>query len=268
MLGTGDLFHYSICASCGSRSLADPPIDMTPYYPATYGPFVPRTGAIVALRRRFLADDKWRALRRINPQREWRVLDVGSGAGEFLRSLEARGFRHLTGVDPFLPREVRAEGRFRIIKGSVRDLAGEDFDLVTMHHVIEHAPDTREFLANVASLLASGGLILVRTPLVDSWAARTYGARWVQHDAPRHHVLLTSLGLERAAAAAGLFVADSWRDEGRWQAWAGATLAAGGDPFRAKPFAVRLGGLRYAHSARRRNAQRIGDSGCFVLRRP
>jgi SAM-dependent methyltransferase len=212
-------------------------------------------------------DQRWRAVRRLGTPPSARVLDVGCGSGDFLRTLEARGFRRLTGVDPYLPFEPGAVGACRFVRGEVGALRGEVFDLVTMHHVLEHVPDPPGFLAAAAALLAPGGTLLVRVPLRDSWAAETYGARWVQHDAPRHVVLPTSSGLARAAEVAGLAVVARWRDEGAWQAWAGATLAAGGDPFRARGLRARLERLRFAAHARRRNRAGTGDQGCFVLRR-
>ncbi len=266
MLGTGNVFHYEPCGACGSSAIVDPPADLGRYYPPTYEPFARRRGALAAVRRRLGLDDRWRAVRRVRPRPESRVLDVGCGSGDFLRTLEARGFRDLTGVDPFLPFESRVDGACRFVRGEVTQLRGERFDLVTMHHVIEHAPDTQRMLQDVAAVLAPDGVLLVRTPLVDSWAARTYGARWIQHDAPRHLVLPTAAGVARAASAAGLRVTDSWRDEGRWQAWAGAALAAGGNPFRPAGLAVRLGRFRYGPAARRRNRDGTGDQGCFVLR--
>jgi len=266
MLETGDVFHYEPCTRCGTSAIVDPPADLGRYYPSDYEPFAVRRGVIPAVRRRFGLDDRWRAVRRVGARADARVLDAGCGSGDFLRTLAVQGFRDLTGVDPFLPFEPRVEGPCRFVRGDVAALGGERFDLVTAHHVIEHAPDPRRFLREIAAVLAPDGAVLVRAPLLDSWAARTYGARWVQHDAPRHLVLLTTDGMDRAAEAAGLRVTDRWRDEGRWQAWAGATLAAGRNPFRASGLGVRLGRFRYSAAARRRNREGTGDSGCFVLR--
>jgi SAM-dependent methyltransferase len=266
MLETGDVFHYEPCTRCGTSAIVDPAGRPRPLLPER----------LRALRRAARRDPgraaplrPRRPLARGAPggsRADARVLDVGCGSGDFLRTLAVQGFRDLTGVDPFLPFEPRVEGPCRFVRGDVAALGGERFDLVTAHHVIEHAPDPRRFLREIAGVLAPDGAVLVRAPLLDSWAARTYGARWVQHDAPRHLVLLTTDGMGRAAEAAGLRVTERWRDEGRWQAWAGATLAAGRNPFRASGLGVRLGRFRYSAAARRRNREGTGDSGCFVLR--
>ncbi len=265
-LESGDVFHYEPCGQCGTSTIVDPPRDLGPYYPATYEPFAKRTGAVLDARRRLGLDDRWRALRRVRPARDARVLDAGCGSGDFLTTLWWRGFRHLTGVDPYLPFEPYSDGARRFVRGELADLRGESFDVITMHHVLEHASNTQRFLADAAALLAPGGALLVRVPLLDSWASRTYGARWVQHDAPRHLVLLTSDGLGRAAAAVGLRVESSWRDEGRWQAWAGATLAAGANPFGRVGVGTKLARVRYSLAAAQRNRAGTGDQGCFVLR--
>lgn len=265
MLGTGRVFRYQPCGACGSSTIADPPDDLDAFYSRSYEPFAASDGMLAMLRRYLGLDDRWRALRRVGVPHDARVLDVGCGAGAFLRTLEARGYRDLTGVDPFLPYDPRTDGACRFVRCDLADLRGERFDAVTMHHVIEHARDTRRFLQDAAAVLAPAGVLLVRTPLMDSWAARTYGPRWVQHDAPRHLTLLTSDGVRRAAASAGLRVTGRWRDEGRWQAWAGAMLADGRNPFGAQSLVGRIGRFRYAAAARRRNRDGTGDSGCFVL---
>ena len=267
MFDTGEAFHYEPCGGCDSRIIADPPADLARYYPRSYMGGNGRRDALLRVLRRLGMDARVRALARLRAAPDDRVLDVGCGSGDFLRLLAARGFRDLTGVDPFLPFDSRADGPCRFIKGQLADLRGELFGVVTLHHVIEHAPDTRAFLADAAAVLAPGGRLLVRTPLVDSWAALQYGARWFQHDAPRHLVLLTSDGLVRAAAAAGLRLTESWRDEGRWQAWSGAVLAAGKNPFRHTGLATTIGRFRYSAAARRRNRAGTGDQGCFVFTR-
>ena len=272
MFDTGEAFHYEPCGGCGSRVIADPPADLARYYPRSYMGGNRRRDALLRVLRRLGMDARVRAFARLRAAPTTRVLDVGCGSGDFLRLLAARGYGDLTAVDPFLPFESRAEGPCSFWKGELGDLLGsqlqgERFGAVTLHHVIEHAPDTQRFLADAAAALAPGGRLLVRTPLVDSWAARRYGARWFQHDAPRHLVLLTRDGLGRAAAAAGLRLTESWRDEGRWQAWSGAVLAAGENPFRHTGLATTIGRFRYSAAARRRNRAGTGDQGCFVFTR-
>lgn len=267
MFDTGEPFHYEPCSGCGSRCIADPPEDLTRYYPPIYSGVGRRRDTLLHLRRRLGFDARLRAFARLRLGPDAPVLDVGCGSGDFLRLLAARGHRDLTGVDPFLPFDSRADGRCRLIKGELSQLRGERFRAVTMHHVIEHAPDTRRILADAAAVVEPGGVVLVRTPLADSWAAREYGARWFQHDAPRHLIVLTSDGLVRAAAAAGLRLVDAWRDEGRWQAWCGAVLAGGSNPFRHTSLPAKLSRFRYSAAARRRNRAGTGDQGCFVLQR-
>lgn len=271
MLGTGQVFEYEPCAACGSSVIVDPPSDLGRFYPPAYAAFANRRGALLDVRRRLGFDDRVRAFDRLRRPASARVLDAGCGSGDFLRALRGRGYRDLTGVDPFLPFEPRIDETGRFIRGGIAELRAEPrrpcFDVVTMHHVIEHVPDTQQFLAEAREVLAPDGVLLVRTPLMDSWAAHAYGARWVQHDAPRHLVLLSSEGLKRAAAAVGLRVVAGWRDEGRWQAWAAASLASGQNPFRRVPLVGKVGRFRYSLAARRRNRAGTGDQGCFVLRR-
>lgn len=57
-------------------------------------------------------------------------------------------------------------GRFELLEGSVLDLpfAGETFDFVFYHHVIEHVSDPALSLDEIARVLAPGGLVYIGTP--------------------------------------------------------------------------------------------------------
>jgi SAM-dependent methyltransferase len=74
-----------------------------------------------------------------------RILDYGAGANAFAARIADLGFAHVESYDPFsLP--TRPQGRF---------------DIVTCVEVIEHAPSPLAILADMRSLLAEDGCILI-----------------------------------------------------------------------------------------------------------
>jgi 2-polyprenyl-3-methyl-5-hydroxy-6-metoxy-1,4-benzoquinol methylase len=138
------------------------------------------------------------------------VLDVGCSDGNFLAAMRATcPDWTLRGVD-FNPRVV-ALGRARglaIDEGTLEDVgyAPESFDLIVMHHMIEHAFDPFRTLALSRQLLRPGGLLVGETPNVDCWDMDVFGGYWGGLHAPRHTVLFTAESLARAARDASLDV--------------------------------------------------------------
>lgn len=101
--------------------------------------------------------------------RSLRILELGCGGGALLRDLAARGFIHLVGLD--LAQTALAEARrrgtpARLVLAEAESLpfAAETFDLVIAADLIEHVDDLDAHLTEVARVLRSGGLYLVKTP--------------------------------------------------------------------------------------------------------
>ena len=98
------------------------------------------------------------------------VLDVGCGAGLLCEPLARLG-GEVTGVDAAAENIAAASEHSRHSGLDIRYMAGElssqnvgQFDLVTCLEVIEHVSDKQAFLAELASHLAPGGLMILSTP--------------------------------------------------------------------------------------------------------
>jgi len=74
------------------------------------------------------------------------------------------------------------------------------------HHSFEHLRGPLETLKTAARLLAGQGMIVIRIPVVSSYAWEKYGIAWVQLDAPRHFFLHSPESMSRLARAVGLRV--------------------------------------------------------------
>jgi SAM-dependent methyltransferase len=134
-----------------------------------------------------------------------------------MRSL---GCGNLTGVDPFLPRDIRFQNGVLLLSQSVADLPDDPpFDLIMFNHSFEHVPDPHASMKAAARLLSDKGVIFIRTPTVDSYAWRHYGVDWVQLDAPRHFFIHSRRSLEYLAEAAGLELYEVVYDSTDFQFW-------------------------------------------------
>ena len=228
--GSGEAFRYLECMQCGSLQIQEVPADLARHYPPDYlgtGGF-PEPAAPASLRDRirsfvrrqrtayllngwnpigWAADKRRRddlalhllALRHTGARRETRILDVGCGPGFLLHRLSQSGYEHLTGQDPFQQWTVPG---IRVHTGHLEELPGQ-FDLIMLHHSLEHMPAPLRILVSLRKLLAPGGAVLVRIPLAASEAWAQYDVNWYQIDAPRHLVIPSRKGMEILAQRAG-----------------------------------------------------------------
>lgn len=240
LFGLRETFEYHRCPGCGVMRIGSVPGDLGRHYPPAYyaisapagpGPGDGRlraaaerarnrvalfgTGRVPARLLRRWARPLPLEVRRAVPSvrraglRSFsdRVLDVGCGRvpGNLI-ALRALGFRNLTGVDPYLDEESDQDG-IALRRRSIHETTGS-YRLVTMHHSFEHMPDPKEAMASAGRLLARGGVLMVRTPVMGSWFWDTYGTSWWELDPPRHLYIHTVASLEQSACAAGLELVD------------------------------------------------------------
>jgi len=251
MFGLRDSFVYFQCAECSCLQIAEFPANMARYYPASYYSLQ----RPAASRRRSSGVRRWarvranefavtqrgllgRVLYRMSPNEDLRetvvrylpgggvsitglrtksrILDVGCGSGSFLLALSEAGFRYLQGVDLYVEASIEYPGGVRILKGSLEACEGQ-WNVIMFHHSFEHLRDPRETLKTAAGLLAGEGTIVVRIPIVSSYAWEKYGIAWVQLDAPRHFFLHSLESMSRLAKAVGLRVAKVVYDSTEFQ---------------------------------------------------
>lgn len=134
-----------------------------------------------------------------------RVLEVGCGAGYFLRVLQSAGW-DVVGID-FDPNAIAAARRAGIA-AEVSDLPSmkfpdAGFDAIVMDNVIEHLPDPVAILAECHRVLGSGGRIVCTTPNVDSRLHDAFGPDWRGLEVPRHLYLYGARALRKLADETG-----------------------------------------------------------------
>jgi SAM-dependent methyltransferase len=143
--------------------------------------------------------------------REGRLLDYGCGSGAFAIAAQAQGY-DATGIEPFSLLQER-EVAPRLIAGTLKDLPPNDeFDIITMWHVLEHLEDPTAMLRQLSQHLSYEGRLVVCVPHIDSWQARLFGGLWFHLDPPRHLHHFSRRSLKLSLAAAGL-------EDVRWEWW-------------------------------------------------
>lgn len=288
MHGTRKAYTYFLCRQCGCMQLAQP-VAQEEQYPSSYYAFHPQprpTGVRLELRRlrnkgvfsgsvlgRLLnvvfpypvyGADRWFPQNGIDTHS--RILDVGCGSAELIRDLVEVGFLDAHGIDPFLPEDVMSLLPSGVRRAWLHEWRGE-YDLVMLHHVFEHMADPDAALRDVARLLRAGGLCLLRIPLMPNHAWESYGANWVQIDAPRHFFLHTTRSLLMIAERAGLRLERMWFDSTAFQ-FIGSELYARDLALSELPAAYSRAEIRrFTRRAYRLNAAGRGDQAAFVFRK-
>ncbi len=163
---------------------------------------------IITRAKRATADHYLDLIARVAPMAPGtRLIEIGCGAGNFLRQAARRGF-DVTGVEysPFACDRARATlgGTGRVLQGEIDEVASEGgrYGVCVMCDVIEHVRDPAVFLRKAFNLLQTGGVVFIATPSIDSWSARLLGRRWMELKA-EHLFYFSRRTITRQLEAAG-----------------------------------------------------------------
>jgi SAM-dependent methyltransferase len=142
-----------------------------------------------------------------------RCLEVGPGQGLTLLRLRWIGW-DAVGIDndPAAAETARRTSGCAVKAGSIcdADFADSSFELIYMHHVIEHVHNLVESLQRCHSLLAPGGRVVLVYPnprSIGGRAHREYSPNW---DPPRHLILPTCGSIEDLLRRVGFDRVESW----------------------------------------------------------
>ncbi len=126
-----------------------------------------------------------------------RFLDVGSSAGFMVEAARKKGFEgvgvELDGTSIAYAREHYPENTF--FRGTVEDYAHEAagmvFDAVYCSEVIEHTADANSFMAAIARLTRTGGILYLTTPDIGHRRRPRDLAAWDAFCPPSHCLYFT-----------------------------------------------------------------------------
>lgn len=114
-----------------------------------------------------------------------KLLDFGAGTGDFLQFAGKKGW-NVYGVEPNKQALKLASKKGLLIQSSLEIFKEEQFDVITLWHVLEHVPNLKETLLRLQSLLKPEGILVIAVPNYKSWDAKKYKEFWAAYDVPRH----------------------------------------------------------------------------------
>lgn len=96
------------------------------------------------------------------------ILDVGCGTGRFLKALNKKGYKNITGIDSTqqMLNQARTQNKSKLILGDLDkyDFGNKRFDLILFMDVLEHVTDPIKSLRKYQNLLTPKGKILITYP--------------------------------------------------------------------------------------------------------
>jgi 2-polyprenyl-3-methyl-5-hydroxy-6-metoxy-1,4-benzoquinol methylase len=251
MFGLREKFEYLECGACGCLQISQIPEDIAKYYPQDFYSFatVPESSTnpvemwLRRQRMKFLLQghqsigwllskvlrktfgtetpqyyyNNW--FRRIQLSSDAEILDVGCGAGTLLLSMHLEGFTNLTGIDPFIEKDILYANGVKVLKKALEEMVGQ-FDFIMLNHAFEHMHEPLVMLKALYQLLKPNSYVLLRMPVAGCLAWHKYGTNWVAIDAPRHVYIHTVKSTQILAEKAGFVVQDISFDSHAYQFWA------------------------------------------------
>ena len=237
MFGTKETFDYFQCSNCDCIQIKEVPQNLGDYYPSNYYSFSETTykvkkmnyfkklqyehlsgvrpsllGAIVSYKYKSGFADVYQWCKSLNMRdKNAKILDIGCGGGEILKRLEVLGFTDLTGSDPFIEKDVYLSDNLRLLKKDIVELEGK-YDIIMLHHCLEHIDNHAEVLVQLDNLLAENGQILIRIPVYSKPLFDKYGVDLVTLDPPRHLFIHSLESITRILEKQGFDVIESYYD--------------------------------------------------------
>jgi 2-polyprenyl-3-methyl-5-hydroxy-6-metoxy-1,4-benzoquinol methylase len=131
---------------------------------------------------------KRKLLQQTTSKKAGSILDIGCGTGAFLDMMRKSNWQ-ITGLEPDeLARKNAAEifDIHPLPSNDIFSLPSNNFDAITMWHVLEHVHQLHEYIEQIKSLLKNEGTFIVAVPNYTSYDAGHYQQFWAAYDVPRH----------------------------------------------------------------------------------
>ncbi len=138
------------------------------------------------------------------------LLDVGAGTGAFVNTMHQGGWQ-VKGLEPDTEARSVAQNKYGIILDEPTELfklMPNQFDAITMWHVLEHVHDLHAYLKQFFSLLKQDGKLVIAVPNYTSGDANRYQEYWAAYDVPRHLYHFSPKSMAYLAQLHGFSVAE------------------------------------------------------------
>ena len=223
--GVPGTFHVRRCTACGLTFIFPLPSsqEISKYYPSSFyysyrGLKEKRKKTLLEklaypctrlLREinNFLYEKALKARRGVRIIPGGKILDLGCGAGSFLKGLKRKGM-DCYGIEIAAnAAQIAREAGLQIFPDLFEaSFESDTFDAITANHVLEHMREPNKTLKELKRILKPSGTLIIAVPNADSFAFQLFGKYWVQLDIPRHLYTFSQKTLARYLEGNGLRV--------------------------------------------------------------
>jgi SAM-dependent methyltransferase len=116
------------------------------------------------------------------------LLDIGSGAGAFLKYVNGKGVNTF-GIEPDNETREASIHKYGVDvreESALFNFEKDFFSVITMWHVLEHVPNLEERILDIKRILWPTGRLFIAVPNHTSFDAKYYKEHWAAFDVPRH----------------------------------------------------------------------------------
>ena len=246
--GTFEEFEYLQCSDCHSLVIKELPSNLSQYYPGDYysiSESPPPKGLLNWIRKKYWThiiskkshniighminlfrqvanENIYSILERTNINTNSKILDIGCGKADLIKTLYQIGFPRVLGLDPNIQKDIYYKESKLVIKSNLENFSkntNTKYDLIMFNHSFEHLPNPIEILQAIKKISMNSTYFLIRIPLTNSYAFKYYKENWVQLDAPRHLFLYSEKGIVHLLKSQGFKVCDIIYDSNEFQFW-------------------------------------------------
>lgn len=117
-----------------------------------------------------------------------KLLDIGAGTGAFVNHATKAGWI-VKGLEPDAGARKICLDKYQLQLDSPEklfEIPANEFDAVTMWHVLEHVHRLQDYIATIKKILKPQGVALIALPNYTSMDAKYYKEYWAAYDVPRH----------------------------------------------------------------------------------
>ena len=139
-----------------------------------------------------------------------KLLDIGCATGEFIEKMSENSWK-CKGVEISQDARKYSEEKGFDVFSSVDEVPEtEQFDMITMWHVLEHVHDLKKTIQKIHNLLKPGGLLIIAVPNIESSDFKQYGAHWIALDTPRHLYHFSGESINNLLKQDNFTLTESW----------------------------------------------------------